>query len=91
MERRINQIPRLHEHLDDYDGDILGGIMANVDYIRSRNIPSETVIEDIEILPYSFSQNSQETIGADNFRGIREEETIAELGLDNFRAKSEAK
>lgn len=93
MDRRENPIPRLNEHLDEYDGDILGGIMANADYIyeRSKKQVTEPIIQDIDMVPHiSSNENALETIGADNFRGINEATVIVDLGLDNFRAKSEA-
>ncbi len=57
METRINRTPRLTEELDehDYDGDFLGGVMANVDYVNSRDqaatpeVPSQDIVTQDEI------------------------------------------
>ncbi len=90
MERKINQVPGLSEHLDGYDGDILGGIMANYDYMRSRTQNPAQSPKKATIPHQSNNENSLEAIGADNFRGLSEENTIIDLGADNFRAKQEA-
>ena len=82
---RTNPTPELTEYLDgDYDGDFLGGLMANIDIVRSR-FPRQA---DIFIAPHSTGENALEVIGPDNFRGapLRSEEAVtAEVGIDNFR------
>lgn len=74
MEKRINNPSPLVEHLDgDYDGDFLGGVMANHDYSQVRTQEPEQIAKDIPIIPRSTGENALETIGPDNFRGKPEE------------------
>lgn len=91
MERKIGQVPGLSEYLDEYDdGDILGGIMVNYDFMHSRTRSPAKSPEEAAIPHQSNNEHSLEAIGADNFRGLSEENTIIDLGADNFRAKQEA-
>lgn len=92
MERRTNPLPQIVGFEPDADhGDFLDGLMANHEIIKSRQ--EEAILSEIdpyeEIVIFSSSDNALETIGADNFRGFRERPV--EVGVDNFRAKVEAK
>lgn len=77
MEPRINKIPKLKEPLEeDFDGDFLGGVMANHAFLQAKAQGLRQPVDDIPVIPRSTGENALETIGPDNFRGFPQSAVI---------------
>lgn len=77
MEPRINRIPKLTEPLEeDFNGNILGGVMANHTFLQAKAQGLKQPTDDIPVIPRSTGKNALETIGPDNFRGFPESQTV---------------
>ena len=95
MAERINSVPRLAEPLEGYnecEGDFLGGVMANHEFIQAREsqsaMPASAEETGAEIIIAHQSAQSLHRMGADNIRGVRTLAQERNPGKDNLRGKT---
>ena len=91
---KINIVPRLTEALEgDYEADLLGGVMANIDYVRSKRqvFPDADAEAETEIeirVADQYADEALHVIGADNIRGAQVHRQEQYLGKDNLRGRA---